>query len=314
MLPPIAFSQEASNENLSKWVAYQKAKIQADVVQNRELETRTQKTLEQSQNILRLAESQNDQKTATVARQAITTAQNTLRKLRAAEQKDGTRLLALEKVQGWQTQVRELHPDTPTLLRNHRPSIDKGEVAVVTLRRDMYIKLGDQWVPFDGDTPLGPGDQIKTGADGHAEVMFSDNSKIDMGPNSIFTVAKIGEKESTYEFLKGKLHDVYDCVKKTDLMKSAAEQPPCGRIKVRTPTVAIGVRGTEFTLEVPPDGSALLTVLHGTVEFTDLANEHNTVMVEGGQQASMTAEGTIRGPTAIELKSIPKWWEETEKP
>jgi len=89
-------------------------------------------------------------------------------------------------------------------------------------------------------------DVILTGADGSAGVTFTDNSLVSVGPNSVFAIDKytfdstthVGEFEGNLK--KGRLAAISG-----KMVKQSPES-----MKIRTPSAIMGVRGTEFVVQV----------------------------------------------------------------
>jgi len=95
-------------------------------------------------------------------------------------------------------------------------------------------------------TELRTSDVIVTGADGSAGITFSDNSLVSVGPDSRFAIDKYAFDTTTYagEFQgtlsKGRLAAVSG-----KMVKQSPES-----MKIRTPSAIMGVRGTEFVVQV----------------------------------------------------------------
>jgi hypothetical protein len=89
-------------------------------------------------------------------------------------------------------------------------------------------------------------DVVHTGADGSAGITFTDNSLVSLGPNSVFRIEKYSFDSTTHagEFegslRKGKLAAVSG-----KMVKQSPES-----MKIRTPSAVMGVRGTEFVVQV----------------------------------------------------------------
>jgi hypothetical protein len=75
-----------------------------------------------------------------------------------------------------------------------------------------------------------------------------------------------------------------------------------------TPNALIELFETEFTLEVTEDGTTTLTVLNGTVEFTD-RTLNESVQVSRYQTSVIVPGGTPSSPTSIDPVEIDRWWE-----
>jgi hypothetical protein len=95
-------------------------------------------------------------------------------------------------------------------------------------------------------TAVRAADVIVTGADGAAGITFNDNSLVSVGPSSVFAIDKYAFDTTTYagEFQgtlsKGRLAAVSG-----KMVKQSPES-----MKIRTPSAIMGVRGTEFVVQV----------------------------------------------------------------
>jgi len=79
-----------------------------------------------------------------------------------------------------------------------------------------------------------------------------------------------------------------------------------------TKDAIVEVSGTNFTMEVSEDGTTILTVLDGEVEFSD-KQKRKTVVVKKSQISVVNPGGLPSEPVSIDPRHIPKWWEEQEK-
>ena len=94
---------------------------------------------------------------------------------------------------------------------------------------------------------LQPADRIVTGRDASATFMLKDGTVVSVGPNSTLELAKVQFDTTTQDgsimlnLLQGTIRVVTGW-----LAKLHPEQ-----VKVITPTSVVGVRGTDFIVEVP---------------------------------------------------------------
>jgi len=101
--------------------------------------------------------------------------------------------------------------------------------------------------------PVGAGiqtsDVILTGADGSAGITFTDNSLVSVGPNSVFAIDKYRFDSTTHagEF-EGNLRKGRLAAISGKMVKASPES-----MKIRTPSAIMGVRGTEFVVQVDED-------------------------------------------------------------
>ena len=89
-------------------------------------------------------------------------------------------------------------------------------------------------------------DVIMTGADGLAGITFTDNSLVSVGPNTVFAIDKYRFDSTTHagEF-EGSLKKGRLAAISGKMVKASPES-----MKIRTPSAIMGVRGTEFVVQV----------------------------------------------------------------
>ncbi|MBI2813131.1 MAG: FecR domain-containing protein [Opitutae bacterium] len=132
---------------------------------------------------------------------------------------------------------------------------------------------------FDGSTPVRNGDLIKTGDDGLVRLHFPDGTQLQIGPNSVFET-QFSDKGTVHKLLEGVLR-----AKHRRTVIAPAAVLGSNDTSYRTPTVAVAVRGTAFTLEVDAHGYTRFTPDSGLVDLR---------------------------PTGLPTKSFPgAWWSDT---
>jgi len=121
---------------------------------------------------------------------------------------------------------------------------DVGQVKVA--KGTVHVERDGQRLPAAVGMPIRQSDTLITGADGSAGVTFSDNSLLSTGPNSVLVVERYAFNSTTHagtfdaSLKKGTLAVVSGKIVK---------QSP-GAMRVRTPAAIMGVRGTEFLVQV----------------------------------------------------------------
>ncbi|MBL8520282.1 MAG: FecR domain-containing protein [Betaproteobacteria bacterium] len=114
------------------------------------------------------------------------------------------------------------------------------------------VQRAGQALPAKPGLKVLQGDLIVTGTDGAVGVTFTDNSLVSTGPNSVFSVDKYlfdptthaGQFDGTLR--KGTLAGISG-----KMVKAAPES-----MRIATPSSIMGVRGTEFAVQVEnPDGA-----------------------------------------------------------
>ena len=121
---------------------------------------------------------------------------------------------------------------------------DVGQVKVA--KGTVHVERDGQRLPAAVGMRIRQSDTLITGADGSAGVTFSDNSLLSTGPNSVLVVERYAFNSTTHagtfdaSLKKGTLAVVSGKIVK---------QSP-GAMRVRTPAAVMGVRGTEFLVQV----------------------------------------------------------------
>ena len=121
---------------------------------------------------------------------------------------------------------------------------DVGQVKVA--KGTVHVERDGQRLPAAVGMRIRQSDTLITGADGSAGVTFSDNSLLSTGPNSVLVVEHYAFNSTTHagtfdaSLKKGTLAVVSGKIVK---------QSP-GAMRVRTPAAVMGVRGTEFLVQV----------------------------------------------------------------
>ena len=101
-------------------------------------------------------------------------------------------------------------------------------------------------IKADVGTPVQVSDVLRTGADGSAGITFADNSLLSIGPNTSFEIEKYQFDSTTHagEF-QGSLKQGRLAGISGKMVKQSPES-----MKIRTPSAVMGVRGTEFVVQV----------------------------------------------------------------
>jgi len=122
--------------------------------------------------------------------------------------------------------------------------MDVGQVK--TAKGTVHVERDGKRLPANVGMPIRQSDALVTGADGSVGVTFSDNSLLSTGPNSVLVVDRYSFDSTTHagrfdaSLKKGTLAVVSG--------KMVKQSPDA--MKVRTPAAIMGVRGTEFVVQV----------------------------------------------------------------
>ena len=127
------------------------------------------------------------------------------------------------------------------------PAIAADNIGLVKVSKGaVQLQRGGEKLPVKVGTSLQTSDVLITGADGSAGITFTDNSLVSVGPNSVFAIEKYRFDTTTHagEF-EGNLRQGRLAAVSGKMVKQAPES-----MKIRTPSAIMGVRGTEFVVQV----------------------------------------------------------------
>ena len=121
---------------------------------------------------------------------------------------------------------------------------DAGEVKVVQGRA--YLERAGERLALRVGMPVREADRVVTGPDGTVGITFADNSLLSIGPNSNFAIERYVFDSTTHagqfdsRLAKGTLAGVSG-----KIVKQSPEA-----MRVHTPSAIMGVRGTQFVVQV----------------------------------------------------------------
>ena len=166
--------------------------------------------------------------------------------------------------------------------------------AVMAAKTDavalVFKTTGDVKLKRSGDVSklkfgatLNHGDEITTGEDGFASIMFADDkSLIKLMKNTNITIeGKRDEKGDIAKRVRMRVGDLF--------VKVANQRGP---MEVATPTSLASVKGTEFWIVVLTDGTTLVTTLEGLVELMS-TQTGKVVQVREGNIGEVDDEGNL---------------------
>jgi hypothetical protein len=139
---------------------------------------------------------------------------------------------------------------------------------VLTAGGDVLVLRGSQILRLSGGAAIESGDQIHTGADGKALIVFTDSGLIWIRSNSDFVVDEYsytngqgGRESAFFSLLKGGARSVTGLIGRRNRMS----------YRLRVSVATIGIRGTDFTVVMcqrdcrDSDGSVAAKGLYGEV-------------------------------------------------
>ena len=121
---------------------------------------------------------------------------------------------------------------------------DVGQIK--TAKGTVHVERDGKRLPAKVGMTVRQSDTLITGADGSAGVTFSDNSLLSTGPNSVLVVEHYSFDTTTHA---GKFDAALRKGTLAVVSGKMVKQSP-GAMRVRTPAAIMGVRGTDFVVQV----------------------------------------------------------------
>lgn len=184
-----------------------------------------------------------------------------------------------------------------------KPAAAKGFVLKgVKATGTFYIETADgkRLDPKEFTTAtIGDGAKLVTGADGHVQLTLPDETAFTVGPdtNIVFDSFIYSQDDSLQAATVSLAKGVFRWV--TGALTNSA----VADLKIKLPAGVGGIRGTDFTARVNPDGSGLVKLYSGKLELTETKGNF-TFILTGGQQVAFDKNGVFGHPAP--LKKSPK--------
>lgn len=132
------------------------------------------------------------------------------------------------------------------------PVVDAAEESAGSLRMtkgDVFIERGGKSIKPENGSAVYQNDTVQTGANGSVGIVFKDNSRISLGPNSRLDLKKFVFKPAENQFsMINKLTKGTASFVSGKMTKLSPES-----VVLETPTATIGVRGTTYNVKVSED-------------------------------------------------------------
>ncbi|MEP7068465.1 MAG: FecR family protein [Usitatibacter sp.] len=122
-----------------------------------------------------------------------------------------------------------------------------ADVGLIKVSKgSVQIQRGAGKMPATVGAGVQASDVIITGADGSAGITFTDNSLVSVGPGTVFAIDKYSFDTTTHQGeFEGNLKQGRLAAISGKMVKQSPES-----MKIRTPSAIMGVRGTEFLVQV----------------------------------------------------------------
>jgi ferric-dicitrate binding protein FerR (iron transport regulator) len=150
------------------------------------------------------------------------------------------------------------------------------------------------WRAAAAGDPVGPGDAIRTGHDGRAELVLGTGT-VRLYANSMLTLPRLDGGDGASERVRlERGRSLFDVLKRRN-----------GRFEVETPEVVVSVKGTRFGVDVS-DALARVAVFRGLVGVRGLAQ---TLAMETLVREGFAAAGGAGRPFELILNGAPDPWD-----
>jgi hypothetical protein len=130
----------------------------------------------------------------------------------------------------------------------HVPAAEPADPAgmVKTLQGSVTVERAGQRIPASPGTPVLVGDRVRTGHDGSVGITLHDDTRLTAGPDSTLLITAFRYNPNTNEgsLLASLLMGTFSVI--TGLIAKRSPE----NVNFRTPTMTLGIRGTEFVVDV----------------------------------------------------------------
>lgn len=167
------------------------------------------------------------------------------------------------------------------------PAAPSG-TAVAVIPATLAKSPGNERTLVAGQDVFG-GDTIATSEEGTAQIIFRDNTRLVVGPDSSVVIdqfvfnADKSVSGATLNFTKGAFRFITGKGSKSDAFT------------LLTPTASVGIRGTQFDIAVGSQGTAVI-VFRGAVEVCHRSSKECATLRRSCSAAIATADGKLNVP------------------
>ena len=167
----------------------------------------------------------------------------------------------------------------------------KPTFTMQSARGRVEIQVGGEgsWKAIGrGVREASPGDHIRTGPKGSVYIVTDDGARISLGPKTEIVIQE-PERPRGWRVTLGRVW---------------AAITGAGRLEVRAPGAIAAAEGTTFQIDVSEDGTTVLTVAEGRVQFY---NELGSVTVLDAQQSTARVGESPTRPIVVDPSSLTAW-------
>lgn len=154
---------------------------------------------------------------------------------------------------------------------------------VIGLQGRVETHLTD-WAAAQLDQVLVEGQGVRTFRRSRAVLLLADETQFKMNANSELQLQQVRATSSFLTRISQAAAQSGQTIlnlRQGQIYLRSRKRPT--RVQVNTPSVTAAIRGTEFDLDVAPDGTSVVTVLTGIVDFR---NDFGSIVVNSGEQGT----------------------------
>lgn len=137
--------------------------------------------------------------------------------------------------------------------------------------------------------PVYSGDRIKTGGSGQAQIVFADNTRLVVGPNSSIVIDK-------YVYNPGSSGAQVSMQLAKGAFRFISGRGSDRNVRITTPSATLGIRGTAFDVGVGGKIGTGVAVFDGSVRVCSRRTGKCAIVNQGCNIAVVTPKGSIGGP------------------
>lgn len=152
-----------------------------------------------------------------------------------------------------------------------------AEIVSLQGTGDQRVAAAADWGPARLAQPLATGDFVRTRQAARMALLFADDTQLRLHQNTVLQVKGVATPAQPVTTLLLNAGRAWTQTKRAD----------GSRLNLETPAATAAIRGTDWDISVEDDGRTLITVLSGTVEFS---NAQGAVSV-GANEAAMAEVG-----------------------
>ncbi|MCE1193448.1 MAG: FecR family protein, partial [Acidovorax sp.] len=160
----------------------------------------------------------------------------------------------------------------PLAARAAVPAGAAAEIISLQGAGDQRTAAAADWQPARPAQPLGTGDFVRTRQAAKMALLFADDTQLRLHQNTVLQVKGVATPAQPVTTLLLNAGRAWTQTRRAD----------GSRLNLETPAATAAIRGTDWDLSVEDDGRTVLTVLSGTVEFS---NAQGQVSVSANEAA-----------------------------